>query len=112
MIRVEYDSDDLSGQFQCPFCGQVIKLVGNVHTYRDQDGVERTYPDARNAIHSHFHYDENSFIDECSAIGKVDDTTWEAVEKQTNRIVARGLVVVEVGPHSRGPIRVTQDEPK
>jgi hypothetical protein len=67
MIRVEYDSEDLSGQFVCPFCGQTIELVGNVHTYRDGSGVARTYPDARNAIHSHFTRDDNSFIPVCTA---------------------------------------------
>jgi hypothetical protein len=112
MIRVEYGNDHLSGQFDCPFCGKTVELVGNVHTYRDDKDIERTHPDARNSIHSHFHYDKNAHIPECPAIGKVDDTTWEAVDKQTHQVVANGRIVVEIGPHSRGPIIVIQDQPK
>jgi len=112
MIRVEYDNEHLSGSFHCPFCGNLIELAGNVHTYSDSQGIERTHPDARNSIYNHFHYDKNAFIAECPAIDRVDDTSWEAVERPTDRIVAKGRIVVEVGPNSRGPIVVLQDEPQ
>ncbi len=114
MLQVEYNSEDLSGQFVCPFCGQMVKLVGNVHTFRSSgSGVERTYPDAKNSIHDHFNHNKGSFVEECKSIGKVGDTTWQAVEKQApTRVVAHGRIVVEIGPNSRGPIHVIQDGPK
>jgi|GEM_PF-5509372 len=111
MIRVEYDSEGLSGQFVCPFCGATIELVGNVHTFRDGSGVTRTHPDARNALHSHFSGGDNSFIPACTATRLEPGTTpWEARDEHGS-VVARGRVVIRlVGNAIQGP-SIEQDEP-
>lgn len=97
MIRVEYDSEDLSGHFDCPICGKVVELPGNVHIYREGgNGTERTYPDAKNSIRAHYHYDANAHVDLCPVIGDPDVRIWQAVNKQTGEVVAHGRISIEV----------------
>jgi hypothetical protein len=110
MFRVKYN-EDLIGTIECHFCKQSIPLTGNVHTYKDGNGVTRTHPDARNAIHSHFNHDDNSFIPVCTTTRMEPGTTpWEAVDEHGS-VVARGRVVIRlVGNAIQGP-SVEQDEP-
>lgn len=116
MIRVRYDNEDLSGELSCSFCGGQYALPGNVHWSTDESGLTRTVPDARLMIYSHFHYDQNAHLPICPEVDRAlrsnDATPWEALDKGTRSVVARGRILVEMGPHSRGPITVLQDEPE
>jgi hypothetical protein len=111
MIRLSYESENLRGQLACSFCGNSYELTGNVRVRTDEHGVVRTIPDARLKVYSHFHYDQNAFIDECPAITKVRNSAWEAIDAESGKVVARGRVVVPEREHSIGPISVEQDEP-
>lgn len=111
MIRVTYDSEDMSGRLDCSFCGKSYELGGNVRVYTDANSVSRTNPDARLKVYSHFHYDQNAWIEECPEVGKVRNDVWEAVDANTGNVVARGRVVVPQYEHTIAPIRVEQDDP-
>jgi hypothetical protein len=114
MIRLTYNGKHLSGQLTCQFCGESYELTGSaVRTYIDEKGIIRTIPDARRKVYAHFHFDKNAFMPECPAIGKsqIESTTWEAVDEETGKVVARGRLVMPVHENSIGPISVVQDEP-
>ena len=113
MFRVTYDNEHLTGELTCAFCGDTFELTGNVHTYTDDAGIIRTYPDARLKIQSHFRLgeDPNAFIPVCATRRlQVGTTPWEATD-QTGRVVARGRVVVrQIGNAIHAP-SVEQYEP-
>jgi len=111
MFRVRYN-DNQRGTLECPRCGKALKLPGNAHTFKDSNGVTRTYPDARNSIYSHFNHDKNSFIEVCGVTRMEPGTTpWEAIDERGD-IVARGRVVIsQIGNAIQGP-SVEQDEPQ
>ncbi len=110
MFRVKYN-EDLTGTLDCPRCKQSLQLPGNVHTYKDRNGVTHTHPDARNVIHSHFNHDEHSYIEVCRVTRmEPGATSWEAIDERGD-VVARGRVVIrQVGNAIQGP-SVEQDEP-
>src|SRR5438067_13923024 len=111
MIRLTYDSEHLRGQLACSFCGKSYDLQGNVRAWRDERGTMRTHPEATLKVYSHYHYDQNAWMDECPAVNAVRDTTWEAVDVETGEIGPRGRVVVPELEHSIGPTSIEQDWP-
>ena len=117
MIRLTYDSENLRGELACSFCGKPYELQGNVSVFRDAGGTLHIHPDPRLKVYSHFHFDENAFIEECPNVLEVKGVSrWEAVDVATGAVVAHGRVIVEVvvgenGGYFPQPVKVVQDEP-
>jgi len=110
MFRVIYDEDEQSGRLECPRCGKVYELPGNVLVIRETEKV-RTSPNAKNVIYNHFNFDEHSGIPVCSEARLTPGTTaWQAMTLD-EKVVARGRVLIrQIGNTIQSP-DVVQDEP-
>ena len=79
MLRVIYDEDEQSGRLECPRCGKVYELPGNVLVIREHEKVRHS-PNAKNVIYNHFNFDEHSGIPVCSEARLPPGTTaWQAM---------------------------------
>lgn len=110
MFRVIYDEDEQSGQLECPRCGNVYELPGNVVVIRQDENV-RTSPNAKSVIYNHFNFDEHSAIAVCPEARLTPSTTpWQAMTPD-GKVVAFGRVVIrQIGNTIQSP-DVVQDEP-